>query len=110
MSCECVSCPSERTSAHRSPMVCSRRGSASNTAGNWPIHCLAVKQEGEHVYYTQDDKLCHTPALLVLYSPDQVADLCPPQASFVRGTILISERKSQGSKQICKMTVSCFLI
>lgn len=40
MSCECVFSPSSRTSSHRSPMVCSRRGSFSKTAGNWLIHCL----------------------------------------------------------------------
>lgn len=53
MSCECVSSLSDRTSAHRSPIVCSRRGSASNTAGNWLIHCLATKQDRKYVYYSQ---------------------------------------------------------
>lgn len=53
MSCECVSSPSDRTSAHRSPMVCSRRGFASNTAGNWLIHCLAIQWDRKYVYYPQ---------------------------------------------------------
>lgn len=44
MSCECVSSPSDRTSAHRSPMVCSSRGLASKTAGNWLIHCLGARK------------------------------------------------------------------
>lgn len=104
MSCECVSSPSDRTSAHRSPMVCSRRGSASNTAGNWLIHCLAMKQEGKYVYYpqtVQDNQFCHTARCH--YSPDKVADLCAPQSSLVQRTVLISTTKSQGSKPIVQI-------
>lgn len=61
--CDCFSSPSDRTSAHKSPMVCSRRGSASNTAGNWLIHCLATKQDRKYVYYTQieqDNQFCRS--------------------------------------------------
>lgn len=46
----CAFSPSERTNAHKSPMVCSRRGSASNTAGNWPIQVLAVAARQESVF------------------------------------------------------------
>ena len=56
MSCECVSSLSERTSANRSPIVCSRRGSASNTAGNWLIHCLATQHDTKYVYYPQTEQ------------------------------------------------------
>lgn len=52
MSCEWIFSLSSCTSAHRSPMVCSRRGSTSNTAGNWLIHCLAPKHNTKHVYYS----------------------------------------------------------
>lgn len=44
---ELVSSPSDRTRVHRFSMVCSRRVFASNTAGNWLIHCLATEQDGE---------------------------------------------------------------
>lgn len=104
MSCECFSSPSDRTSAHRSPMVCSRWGSTSNTAGNWLIHCLATKQNRKHVYYSQieqDNQFRHTPSFNGLecpYSPGKVADLCPPESSLVGGTVLISKNNSQGSK------------
>lgn len=63
MSCECFSSPSDRTSAHKSPMVCSRWGFASNTAGNWLIHCLATKQDRKYVYYAQielDNHFCRS--------------------------------------------------
>lgn len=50
MSCECVSSPSDRTSAHRSPMVCSRRGFASKTAGNWLIHCLSTQKKTKRMF------------------------------------------------------------
>lgn len=105
MSCECFSSPpSDRTSAHRSPMVCSRWGSTSNTAGNWLIHCLATKQNRKHVYYSQieqDNQFRHAPSFNGLecpYSPGKVADLCPPESSLVGGTVLISKNNSQGSK------------
>lgn len=87
MSCECVSSLSDRTSAHRSPMVCSRRGSTSNCAGNWLIHCLATKQNRKHVYYSQivqENRFCQAPSysgrvclVVSLDSPDKVADLRP---------------------------------
>lgn len=107
MSCECFSSPSDRTRAHRSPMVCSRWGSTSNTPGNWPIHCLAPQQNRKHVYYSHrepDNQFCHTPSsnsLRCPHSPDKVADLRPPKSSLVRGAVLISENNSQGSK-LCK--------
>lgn len=105
ISWECFSSPPDRTRAHRSPMICSSRGSASNTAGNWPIHCLATQQDRKYVYYQQeeqDNQFCQSHPTRSCawrpYSPDEVADLCPPQSSLVWRTILISERKSQGSE------------
>lgn len=56
ISWECFSSPPDRTRAHRSPMICSSRGSASNTAGNWPIHCLATQQDRKYVYYQQEEQ------------------------------------------------------
>lgn len=100
----CVSFPSDLTSVHRSPIICSRRGSASNTAGNWLIHCLATirtenmftsrKQSG-----TTSSVSLSPPALSCCpYSPDQVAHLSPPRSSLVGGAILVCERESQGSE------------
>lgn len=113
VSMSCVSSPSERTSAHRSPMVCSRRGSASNTAGNWLIHCLPTERDTQNNTLTSPQIVASTrsvrpgpyPALAcprAFDSPDKLADLRPLWPPLVRGTVLVSEERGQGSKHRSK--------